>query len=88
MILKIRNFIYARGICYQEFNQHANAIADFTKYISLKPDDPDVYFARAKSYEGLMNYNKAIEDYTKITALSEFDGRALKMLKEAQSKVI
>ena len=80
-------FYLARGMCYQEFNQHANAIADFTKYISLKPDNPDAYFARAKSYEGLMSYDKAIEDYNKITALSEFDMKARKMLKDAQARL-
>jgi tetratricopeptide (TPR) repeat protein len=81
------SFYLARGICYQEFNQHTNAIADFTKYISLKPDNPDVYFARAKSFEGIMSYDKAIADYEKIAALSEFDMRAQKMLKEAKARL-
>jgi len=80
-------YYFIRGTYYQEFNQHMNAIADFSKYISLKPDDPEAYFARAKSYEGMMNYEKAIEDYDKITLLSEFDVRARKMLKDAQSRL-
>ena len=76
-----------RGRYYQEFNQHTSAIADFSKYISLKGDNPDAYFARAKSYEEMQNFEKAMEDYTKITALSEFDMRARKMLKEAQTRL-
>ena len=80
-------FYLARGNCYQEFNQHSNAINDFSKYISLKPDDPDAYFARAKSYEEIMNFDKAMEDYTKITVLSEFDMKARKMLKDAQTRL-
>jgi tetratricopeptide (TPR) repeat protein len=80
-------FYLARGICYQEFNQHTNAINDFSKYISLKADDPDAYFARAKSYEEILNYDKAMEDYNKITVLSEFDMKARKMLKDAQSRL-
>jgi hypothetical protein len=71
----------------QEFNQHTNAINDFSKYISLKPDEPDAYFARAKSYEEIMTFDKAMEDYNKITVLSEFDMRARKMLKEAQARL-
>jgi len=80
-------FYLYRGNCYQEFNQHSNAINDFSKYISLKADDPDAYFARAKSYEEIMNFDKAMADYNKITELSEFDMRARKMLKEAQSRL-
>ena len=76
-----------RGTCYQEFNQHTNAINDFTKYISLKSDDPDAYFARAKSYEEIQNYDKAMADYAKITVLSEFDMKARKMLKDAQTRL-
>jgi tetratricopeptide (TPR) repeat protein len=76
-----------RGLYYQEFNQHANAIADFSRYITLKPDNPDAFFARAKSYEELMNFDKAMEDYNKITVLSEFDMKARKMLKDAQTRL-
>lgn len=81
------DFYFERGKCYQEFNQHTNAINDFSKYISLKTDDPDAYFARAKSYEEIMNYDKAMEDYNKITVLSEFDMKARKMLKDAQTRL-
>jgi len=81
------DFYLARGICYQEFNQHTNAINDFSKYISLKADDPDAYFARAKSYEEILNFDKAMEDYNKITVLSEFDMKARKMLKDAQTRL-
>ncbi|HVN57631.1 MAG TPA: tetratricopeptide repeat protein [Bacteroidales bacterium] len=76
-----------RGKYYQEFNQHSSAIADFSKYISMKGDNPDAFFSRAKSYEEMQNFEKAMDDYTKITALSEFDMRARKMLKEAQQRL-
>jgi len=76
-----------RGLDYQEFNQHSNAINDFSKYISLRPDSSYAYFARAKSYEETMNLPKAMEDYNKITVLSEFDMRARKMLKDAQTRL-
>ena len=80
-------FYLYRGDAYQQFNQHTNAINDYSKYISLKADVPDAYFARAKSYEEIMSFDKAMEDYNKITLLSEFDMKARKMLKEAQTRL-
>lgn len=76
-----------RGLDYQQFSQHASAISDISRYITLRPDSSDAYFARAKSYEELMNYEKAMEDYNKITALSEFDMKARKLLKDARSRL-
>ena len=81
------DFYLERGTYYQEFNQHPNAINDYTKYISLRPDSSVGYFKRARSYEEIMNYDKAIADYNKITLLSEFDMRARKSLKEAQTRL-
>jgi tetratricopeptide (TPR) repeat protein len=83
----IAEFYIVRGSLYQEFNQHPNAINDFSKYISLRPDSSNGYGMRAKSYEEIMNFDKAIADYNKITLLSEFDMRARKMLKEAQTRL-
>jgi tetratricopeptide (TPR) repeat protein len=81
------SFYLVRGMYYQEFNQHTNAINDFSKYISMRGNDPDVYFARAKSYEEIMNVEKAMEDYTRITVLSEFDMKARKMQKDAETRL-
>lgn len=78
---------FVRGQYYQKFNQHSNAINDFSKYISLRPDNPNVYFARAASYEETMSFDRAAEDYKKITALSEFDERARRRLKEANDRL-
>lgn len=80
-------FYHTRGLYYQQFNQHANAINDFSKLISLQSDNVDAYFARAKSYEETMNFEKAAADYKKVTSLSEFDMRAQKMLKDAQTRL-
>ena len=80
-------FYLQRGTLYQEFNQHANAISDLTKYITMRPDSANAYFRRAKSYEEILSFDKAMQDYSKITALSEFDMRARKMLKDAQARL-
>jgi tetratricopeptide (TPR) repeat protein len=81
------DFYLIRGQCYQDFNQQTNAIADFTKYIALNPNNPDAFFARAKSYEDIMSFDKAMDDYKKITVLSEFNEKARKMLKDAQTRL-
>jgi len=84
-------FYFERGICYQEFNQHSNAINDFTKSISLnaalKTEDPEVYYARAKSYEEIMDYDKARSDYNQITFLSKYDAKAREMLELSQKRL-
>jgi tetratricopeptide (TPR) repeat protein len=81
------DFYLLRGQCYQDFNQQTNAIADFTKYIALIPTNPDAFFARAKSYEDIMAYDKAMDDYKKITQIAEFNEKARKMLKDAQTRL-
>ena len=80
-------FYQTRGLYYQQFNQHTNAINDFSKLISLQPDNVDAYFARARSYEETMSFEKAAADYKKVTTLSEFDMRAQKLLKDAQTRL-
>jgi tetratricopeptide (TPR) repeat protein len=84
-------FYFERGKCYQEFNQHTNAINDFSKCIlletALKTEDPTAYYARAKSYEEIMNYDKAVEDYNKITVLSKYDPKAREMLEASQKRL-
>jgi tetratricopeptide (TPR) repeat protein len=84
-------FYFERGRCYQEFNQHSNAINDFSKTISLntslKTEDPDVYYARAKSYEEIMDYDKARADYNKITYLSKYDEKAREMMELSQKRL-
>src|SRR5450759_3250008 len=84
-------FYFERGICYQEFNQHTNAINDFSKCISLqaalKTEDPEVYYARAKSYEEIMDYDKARSDYNQITFLSKYDAKAREMLELSQKRL-
>ncbi len=79
------------AICYQEFNQHVNAINDFSKTITLntalKTEDPGVYYARAKSYEEILDYDKARADYNKITSLSKYDAKAREMLDLSQKRL-
>jgi tetratricopeptide (TPR) repeat protein len=84
-------FFFERGKCYQEFSQHVNAINDFSKTIALnsalKTEDPAVYYARAKSYEETMDYDKARADYNKITFLSKYDEKAREMLELSQKRL-
>jgi tetratricopeptide (TPR) repeat protein len=78
---------YIRGTYYQQFSQHQNAINDFNKAISIKPTYTDAYFQRAHCYEQISNFADAIKDYQKLTALSEYDVKAQKMLKEANARL-
>lgn len=78
---------FLRGVFYQDFTQHANAVNDFTKVLMLQPDNADALYKRAWSYEQVGNYRDAIKDYEKLVSLSEFDGHAQKLLKEANIRL-
>jgi tetratricopeptide (TPR) repeat protein len=78
---------FLRGVFYQDFTQHSNAIGDFTKVLLMQPDNADALYKRAWSYEQVGNFREAIKDYEKLVSLSEFDGRAQKLLKEANVRL-
>ena len=78
---------FLRGVFYQDFTQHANAVNDFTKVLMLQPDNADALYKRAWSFEQVGNYRDAIKDYEKLVSLSEFDGQAQKLLKEANVRL-
>ncbi|KPL26452.1 MAG: hypothetical protein AMS23_01685 [Bacteroides sp. SM1_62] len=78
---------FLRGVFYQDFTQHANALGDFTKVLMLQPDNADALYKRAWSYEQVGNYQDAIKDYEKLVSLSQFDGKAQKLLKEANVRL-
>jgi tetratricopeptide (TPR) repeat protein len=81
------NMYFLRGVYYQDFTQHANAVGDFTKVLMLQPENADALYKRAWSYEQVGDYRSAIKDYEKLVSLSEFDGRAQKLLKEANVRL-
>lgn len=76
-----------RGSYYQQFNQHLNAVNDYSVAISMDEKNPDYYFARAKSYEHSMNYSAAANDYETITKLSEYNVDAKKLLDETKARL-
>jgi tetratricopeptide (TPR) repeat protein len=78
---------FIRGQYYQDFSQHQNAINDFNKVILLDPKNADALFQRARSFEEIGNFSSAIKDYRSLVSISEFDGKALKLLKQAQDRL-
>lgn len=81
------NMFFIRGTYYQQFSQHQNAINDFNKVISLNPKNAEAYYKRATSYEEISNFQAAIKDYEAISAISEYDGKAKQLLKQAQDRL-
>ncbi|HCM60047.1 MAG TPA: hypothetical protein DIS74_06695 [Bacteroidales bacterium] len=76
-----------RGTCYQKFNQHVAAVADFTKAIAIDQYSPEVYLMRARSYEEMNDFEKAGDDYTRVVAMNESGSAAKKMLTEANDRL-
>ena len=58
-----------RGIVQDELGQHAAAIADYTKAITLKPDGHLAYYNRANAEVQMKQHAAAIADYTKVIEL-------------------
>jgi tetratricopeptide (TPR) repeat protein len=59
-----------RGTIRQIFEDFSGAISDFNKAIQLNPNDAEIYYNVAISYESYKNYNKAIDNYTKAIKLN------------------
>lgn len=53
-----------RGNAYQEFENHGQAIADFSKVIQLDKKNAEAYILRGNSYAELGKFEKAVDDYT------------------------
>ena len=58
-----------RGMAFEAERRYSDAIADFTRAISIKKN-AFLYKELANSYEGLKKYDKAIENYTIAIAMS------------------
>jgi tetratricopeptide (TPR) repeat protein len=78
---------YIRGRYYQDFSQQQNAINDFNKVILINPNNADAFYQRARSNEEIANFPAAIKDYQALVKISEFDGKAQKLLKDAQVRL-
>ncbi len=76
-----------RGTYYQQYAQHQNAINDFTKAIMMDDKCSEAYYKRAYSYEQIANYKAAIKDYETLSALSEYDVKAKKLLDSAKDRL-
>ncbi|GFZ51338.1 72 kDa mitochondrial outer membrane protein [Saitozyma sp. JCM 24511] len=54
---------------HMELGDAASAFGDFEAAIRHNADDPDIYYHRGQVYFIMQEYQKAIDDYTKSTAL-------------------
>jgi tetratricopeptide (TPR) repeat protein len=69
---------FLRGMAYynkyvhsdnNEIREIQEGLENFNKSIELRPNNPDAYFFRAKTYVKLKNIQSAIEDYTQVIKL-------------------
>lgn len=58
----VADYFDFRAEVYQSMKLYDDAIADYTKAISLSPKDPYFYHHRANLYQSLMEPDKAIQD--------------------------
>ncbi|GEO05707.1 hypothetical protein AAE02nite_33710 [Adhaeribacter aerolatus] len=72
---------YKRGLCYQSLDENLNAIDDFNQAIAFSRNFSPAFLGRANSFFSLKQYNKAMEDYIRIT------NDKSKPVKEARSQI-
>ena len=68
--IKTADEYFNSGLLKQKLKDYDGAIADFSKAISLNPNDKEAYYNRGNSKLDLENYYEAIADYTKAIELN------------------
>ena len=57
------------GFAIEDSNNFSDAVDDYSKYISLNPNDANGYFRRGNAKYDLEDYKNAIIDYTKTISI-------------------
>ena len=81
-----RIYLY-RGDINNKLNQPGYAIIDYSRAIELDPENAVLYYKRAGAYEAIRDYEKALIDYDKLLAMSQYDGTAQRLHKEATDRM-
>jgi tetratricopeptide (TPR) repeat protein len=68
---------YDDGVRLFRSNRYEQAILNFSRAADLKPDLVEAYRMRGRSYAALSDPDKAIADFTKVSALLPKDGSVL-----------
>ena len=76
-----------RGDYYTALNQSANALVDYSRVIELNPKLAEVYYKRAGAYEAIRDYEKALNDYELLLAMSKYDGTAQRLHEQATQRM-
>jgi len=81
-----RIYIY-RGDINKQMNQPAYAIIDYSKAIELNPDNPEIYYKRAGTYEEIRDYENALKDYSMLVVMAKYDETAYRFNEEANQRM-
>jgi tetratricopeptide (TPR) repeat protein len=78
---------FVRANYYLDYKQYQNAINDLNKVISLDPQNAEAFYKRAACYEEIGNVPLALKDYEALVKISEYDGKAQTLLKDAKARL-
>src|SRR5439155_6034684 len=62
--------IFGVGLMLQRLEQHSDAIAAFSRVISLRPGIAEAHYSRALSFQRLGEYAQALPDFEKALELT------------------
>jgi tetratricopeptide (TPR) repeat protein len=65
---------WGRGSIYSDLKDHDHAVADYSKAISLDPNNDELYVYRGWEYSAKGDYDRAIADYSESIRLNPEDG--------------
>ena len=75
-----------RAFAYRSLKKYKEALADYTKAISLDPKDPDGYRRRANTHLLAGDIKSAIADYKALLKIKPDDAEAQTQLKALEAR--
>jgi len=83
----INDIYLKRAHVYYEFNQHMNAVNDYSFVIKIDSGNADAYFGRAETYEAIHQVDQATSDYEMLESMGLTDEKYKVMLAAASARL-
>lgn len=69
--LGIEDLYFDRGAAYEQMEMYDSALADYSKLVEMRPNDPSVLYVKGQLYPRLGSFQTAIEYMDRVLALDK-----------------